>query len=210
LLAVLVLVVAVRDVPGREDPGTALEPAAALRRLVPFLGITTLAAVGASVDLFTLARAAELGVPPSRLPLLWALLHVARASLARPLGALSDRLGRLRVIGCGLMAHIAVMLGFAAASDAVWLWPLFALHGLHAAFTEGAERGYVAALTGAGKRGRVFGVYHAVQGLAAFTGPLLLGAVWDAHGARWAFLGAAVATLLALLWLLAWARRAPS
>ena len=91
------------------------------------------------------------------------------------------------------------MVGFAFAEESFWMWPLFAVHGLHGAFTEGAERGYVADLTGSGKRGRSFGIYHAVQGVAACAGPLLIGTVWDGAGARAAFLCAGGATVLALL-----------
>lgn len=201
LAAVAVLVFAVREA-GRTPPeasGRAPEPPQAVRRLLPFLVVVVLATASASVDLFLLVRASELGVPPMQLPLLWALLHVVRSALAHPLGALSDRAGRRAVIGWGLFVHGLVMVAFALVAHAAWLWPLFALHGLHAAFTEGAERGYVADLTGAGRRGTVFGVYHMVQGLAAFVGPLLLGALWDVEGAGGALGAAAVAAGLALL-----------
>lgn len=202
LLAVAVLVVGVREVPRPAlAAARAADPPGAARRLLPFLVMVVLATIGTSVDLFLLARASELGVSPAQLPLLWMVLHAVRSALARPVGARSDRLGRRGVIGCGLVAHIVVMLGFAWADTAVWLWPLFALHGLHAACTEGAERGYVADLTGAPKRGTVFGVYHAVQGLGALAGPLLLGWVYDGWGGSVAFLvagGAAVAALAVL------------
>jgi MFS family permease len=170
-----------------------------LRRLLPFLLVVVFAAVGAAVDLFVLARAADLGVPVVALPLLWAVLHVVRAALSQPLGALSDRLGQRAVIGCGLVVHALVMLGFAEAQSQSWMWPLFAVHGLHAAFTEGAERGYVAALSGAKRRGSVFGVYHAVQGLSAFAGPVLLGVLWDEGGPGLAFTTAAGVSVVALV-----------
>ncbi|MEO6598017.1 MAG: MFS transporter [Planctomycetota bacterium] len=201
LFAVLTLVFGVRESAAENGAvvATVSKPEHVVRRLAPFLAVVVLAAVGSAVDLFALARASELGVPIAGLPLLWAVLHVARAGLSRPLGTLSDRLGRVPVIAYGLSVHIVVMLGFATVEHSGWLWPLFAVHGLHAAFTEGAERGYVADLTGAGKRGRVFGVYHAAQGVALFAGPLLLGLVWDRHGAGAAFAVAAGASLLALL-----------
>jgi MFS family permease len=198
LFSVLVLVLFVRESKHADavaDEGTQAAP---LRTVLPFLGVVALAAAGSAVDLFLLARAQELGVPVASLPLLWAVLHVARAGLSQPLGALSDRLGRRRVIACGLLAHTFVMVGFACVEQSFWMWPLFAVHGLHAAFTEGAERGYVADLTGSGKRGRSFGIYHAVQGAAAFAGPVLIGTVWDQAGARPALSCAVGATVLAL------------
>ncbi|MBM4063744.1 MAG: MFS transporter, partial [Planctomycetes bacterium] len=202
LVAVLVLVFGVREVQRTEagvGAARAADPAGALRRLGPFLLVVAFGSLSASVDLFLLVRASELGVPPALLPLLWAVLHAVRAGLAHPLGALSDRVGRRAVIGIGLGVHALVLLGFAATEESVWLWPLFAAHGLHAAFTEGAERGYVADLTGAHKRGAVFGVYHAVQGIAGLAGPLAIGALWDAHGAGPALGAAAAASALALV-----------
>lgn len=199
LVAVVVLVVGVRD-KSRETAGPRpADPPQALRRLAPFLVVVAVGTVASSVDLFLLARAAALGMAPALLPLLWAVLHLVRASLAQPLGALSDRLGRRLVIGAGLAAHAVVLLAFAVVEDPVWMWPLFAVHGLHAAFTEGAERGLVADLTGAQKRGTVFGVYYMVQGLAALLGPLLLGLLWEEFGAERAFQAAAAFAGLSLV-----------
>jgi MFS family permease len=204
-IAMLLLWAAVREVPHAKANPVA-HPAHAegtrMRPLLPFLAVVIFGAFGTGIDLFLIARAIDLGVPRMQLPLLCAVLHVVRASLSAPFGSWSDRLGRRKVIAFGLASHSLVMVGFGYATEAVWLWPLFALHGLHAAFTEGAERGYVADLTGAGRRGTVFGVYHAVQGLAAFSAPLCLGAVWDARGPVWAFgVGAASQALaLVLLW----------
>jgi len=198
LLSVFVLVTWVRETPHEPALAAGALPPAPVGTLLPFFAVVALTAVGGAVDLFLLARANELGMPAASLPLLWAVLHVARAGLSQPLGALSDRLGRRRVIGCGLTAHAFVMVAFAMVEQSWWLWPLFAAHGLHAAFTEGAERGFVADLTGAGNRGRSFGWYNAVQGVAAGMGPLLIGTVWDGVGARAAFLCAAGATVLAL------------
>jgi MFS family permease len=208
IAAVLLLLVGVRELPRAQASACEPDDGHRFARLLPFLTVVACAGVGGAVDLFALARASELGVPTTVLPLLWAVLHAVRAVLARPLGALSDRLGRRRVIGAGLFLHTFVMLGFAAADNAAWSWPLFAAHGLHAAFSEGAERAYVAGLLGAGRRGRAFGVYHAVQGASAFAGPLLLGAVWDESGSRPAFVVAASASLLAVLLLATVARPA--
>jgi MFS family permease len=199
LLSVFVLVRWVRETPHEPAVAAVAAPVAAVRTLLPFLGVVVLSAAGSAVDLFLIARASELGVPAPSLPLLWAVLHVARAGLSHPLGMLSDRLGRRGVIGCGLVSNTLVMAAFAMVEQSFWIWPLFAVHGLHAAFTEGAERGYVADLTGEGRRGRSFGIYNAVQGVAAFCGSLLIGTVWDQGGSRPAFLCAAGATVMALL-----------
>jgi MFS family permease len=86
------------------------------------------------------------------------------------------------------------------------MWLLFALHGLHAAFADGAERGYVADLAGKDRRGSAYGVYHAAQGIAAFVAPITVGWTWDRHGAPMAMLLASVTSLLALAALFAFVR----
>ena len=122
------------------------------------------------------------------------------------MGALSDRLGRRRVIAFGLTAQTLVLGAFAIADDLAWMWLLFALHGLHAAFADGAERGYVADLAGKNRRGSAYGVYHAAQGIAAFLAPIAVGWTWDRQGADVAFLLASATSLLALTALFAFVR----
>ncbi|MGE3171952.1 MAG: MFS transporter [Planctomycetota bacterium] len=203
VLGVLVIALAVRDAPAPPFRDRAPVPRGRLRPLRPFLVVVALSAFGAGTDLFVLARAGELGTAPALLPILWAVLHAVRSLLAAPLGGWSDRLGRRRVIAVGLVAHAAVLGLFGAADGALAVWLLMPLLGLHAAFTEGAERGLVADLTGGHRQGTAFGVYHAVQGLAGFAAPLALGALWDRAGAGVAFGVAAATSALAAAVLLA-------
>lgn len=198
LLGVVAIAVFVRETP--RDPMAARNGNGGdARRLLPFLVVVALAAFGAGIDLFLLARASELGASAEQLPLLWALLHLVRSGLAAKMGALSDRLGRRRVIAWGLAAQTLVLGGFAVADSLSWMWLLFAAHGLHAAFADGAERGYVADLAGKDRRGSAYGVYHAVQGLAAFVAPIAVGWTWDESSASHAMLLASATSLLAIV-----------
>jgi MFS family permease len=206
VLGVLVLVLFVSETARPPAPAveTAGEPRGNPAALLPFLAVVFCAAFGAATDLFLIQRALDLGFAAIHAPLLWAVLHIVRSALAAPLGALSDRLGRRRVIaaGCAVQAVVLVLFGLVREPWAWAVWPLFALHGLHAAFTEGAERGFVADLTGAGRRGAVFGVFYAAQGLFALAGAVALGALWDEFGATAALLFAGGASLGAMVLLL--------
>lgn len=198
LLGVVAIAVFVKETP--RDPMAARNGNGGdARRLLPLLVVVALAAFGAGIDLFLLARASELGASAAQLPLLWALLHLVRSGLAAKMGALSDRLGRRRVIAWGLAAQTLVLGGFAVADSLSWMWLLFAAHGLHAAFADGAERGYVADLAGKDRRGSAYGVYHAVQGLAAFVAPIAVGWTWDESSASHAMLLASATSLLAIV-----------
>jgi MFS family permease len=181
---------------------------AGLRRFLVVVFVFTL---GNSTDAFLLLRAHDLGVMTAHLPLLWVVLHLVKSATSVPGGALSDRVGRRRVIIAGWGLYAAVYLGFAAAGTAAEAWGLFALYGLFFGLTEGTEKALVADLVGPSDRGVGFGLYHLTVGLAAFPASVVFGVVWYAYGPRVAFaIGAALAAAAALLlagWLRAPQRR---
>lgn len=218
-IALAVLIVAVREV-ARAPAATPRARGArwafgiprtlALRRYLVVVAIFTL---GNSSDLFLVMRASDLGVPLALLPILWATLHVARATLSIPLGALSDRLGRKPVLAIGLGVYALVYAGFALASEPWHAWALFAVYGVHDAFTEGAERALVADLAPANERGRAFGAFHLVCALAALPASLGFGVLWDAFGPGTAFAtgaGLAVVAAAMLVVLVPGGRAAPT
>ncbi len=216
-LAVVVLAACVREgsrpqaasrPPAPSSP--APNPAATSPLLRRYLAVVALATLGTFPELLLIQRALDVGVAANHVLLLWAALHITRSALALPLGAASDRLGRRGVLALGHIVAALVLLGFAAAREAWQVWLLFAAHGLHAALTEGAERAMVADLAGAATRGRAFGAFYVVSGLAALGGGTLLGTLYQGAGAGMALSsGAALsAVAAAALWVVA--RPAPT
>jgi MFS family permease len=203
-LAVLALVVGVREVPRPLDvPPAALEaapPRAPLEPgLVRYLGVLALFTLGNSSDAFLLLRAQEAGVALAAIPALWALHHLVKAAASTWGGALSDRVGRRRVILAGWSVYALAYAGFAAAASPLAVAGLFAFYGLFHVLTEGAERALVADLAGERARGRAFGLFHAVTGAALLPASLLTGLLWQRFGARIALgTGAGLALLAAL------------
>ncbi len=201
LLAVVVLLLAVREstsavVPSH--PGASREPMG--RSFVAYLGIVGCFTLGNSTDAFLLLRASEAGVGTAWLPLLWAVLHVVKTSVSTPGGALSDRVGRKRLIVAGWVVYAAVYLGFGYASTPWQVWALMMAYGVYYGLTEGVEKALVADLVPAGSRGRAFGLYNLVLGLVALPASVLLGALWDWRGPVVAFgFGSVMALLAALL-----------
>jgi MFS family permease len=204
-LAVATLVRGVREearpaaaaaTPGRADAGTVsrpLEPG-----LVRYLGVLALFTLGNSSDAFLLLRAQEAGVALALVPVLWALHHLVKAGASTWGGALSDRVGRRRVILAGWGVYALAYAGFAVAAGPLAIVGLFALYGLFHAFTEGTERALVADLAGEATRGRAFGLFHAVTGAALLPASLLTGFLWQRFGAPVALgTGAALAALAA-------------
>ncbi|MBI5488489.1 MAG: MFS transporter [Deltaproteobacteria bacterium] len=212
VLAFLVLAVAVHErprgegagvAPAKSSPAPAAGPQPSLladRRFAGYMLAVLLFTLGNSADAFLVLRALELGIPVAFGPVLWVVLHVARSAWAVPGGILADRHGRLRLIVAGWMVYAAAYAGFAAATEAWMMWPLFVLYGLHAGLTEGAERALVAELVGPEARGRAFGVFHLSVGIGALPASLLTGFLWKAAGPGPAFgIGAGFAALGALV-----------
>jgi MFS family permease len=202
-LAVITLVVAVREVPPGESPippGTepSLAPPSRLgRRFFAYLATLLLFTLGNSTDAFLLLRATELGIGAALLPVLWAMLHLVKTVSSTPGGVVSDRLGRKPVIVAGWMVYAVVYLLFGHASDAWHVWVLFAIYGVYFGLTEGVERALVVDLVPAARRGAAFGWYNLAIGLGALPASVIFGAIYDRYGAVTAFTVGAAAALAA-------------
>jgi len=191
------LLLPVPDAPAREetagpDPGVA--PGQLGQRFTRYLTVLFLFSLGNSTDAFLLLRLSDVGVGAAWIPVAWAALHVVKALVSPVGGHLSDRMSRRTLIAAGWLVYAAVYGGFALASSAATLVPLFLAYGVYYGLTEGVEKAVVADLAPSGHRGAAFGAYHAVLGIGALAASLVFAAVWKAAGAPAAFaLGAALA-----------------
>jgi MFS family permease len=201
LASVLVLVLGVHDVPAHAAAPVPVSPAVpdggagvptpGLARLLTVIALFTL---GNSSDAFLLLRAQEAGVALPFIPLLWTAHHVVKSATSTAGGALSDRIGRRATIAFGWGVYALAYAGLALATRAWQVWVLFAVYGLHHALTEGPERAMVAEISPGGRRGRAFGLYHAVTGVLLLPASLLTGALWqNASPAAALLTGAALA-----------------
>lgn len=193
------------DVNGPPVAASALPGAAPLgAQFWRLLGVLTLFTLSLSSDAFLLLRTSQLGVPATMVPIIWAAMHVVKASSSVAFGWLSDRLGRRPLILGGWGVHAAVYVGFALASEPWQAWALFLAYGLFYGMTEGTEKALVADLAPASRRGAAFGWFNAAVGIAALPASLIFGIVWDAFSAEIAFLmGAGIALLASVLFVFA-------
>jgi len=212
VLAVLFVIFAVgtaRDPSTRPEAGSAQSgPAAAPKlSLKPFSGrfklfllVLIIFTLGNSSDAFLLLRARELGVPVSQLPLVWILFHAVKSFSSGPGGALSDRVGRTKMIVSGWAIYALVYLGFSQAQTAAHAWVLFSLYGVFFGLTEGVEKAFVADLVPAELRGTAFGIYNFTIGIVALPASLLCGWLWQSYSSTVALgTGAALAGVAAIL-----------
>jgi MFS family permease len=211
-LAVLVAVIALRQVPWEPPSRAAAAPAppsgpavATRPRVVPLIFLFA----GLRVpEALLLLRLQDLGVAAAMIPLWWAALHVVRTAASYPGGWLSDHLGATRTMAVGWVLHAAVAGGLAAAATP-WVGGLWLLGlGLASACTESPERALVATWGGQAARGRRFGLYHAGTGVFALPGGLAFGAIYQWIGGSFALGLSAALVLLLGLWGAVLGRRA--
>lgn len=175
-----------------------------------FLVLVALFTLSNSTDFFLLLRAQNAGVSLATIPLLWAALHASKVLSSIYGGALSDRLGRRRLIVSGWLLYAAVYAGFAFVTSAVSVWALFLIYGIYFGLAEGAEKALVADLVRPEQRGTAFGLYNLAFGITVLPASLLMGALWYWRGPATAFLvSAALGTTAAVLMLLLVQQRVP-
>jgi len=198
------------DAPAAIGPAPTLKFRALDPRLKGLVIAAGLLALSNLPEAFLVLWAAERGVELAWIPLLWALASAVKMAVVLPAGQLSDRLGRLPVLVAGWAARVTVLLvlAFTGAAGAA-AWVLFIAYAAVLAVNEAPERSLVGDAAPTGLRGTAFGVYHFVSGVLALPGAVLLGWVWQAHGASWAFLLAAILTAVAAVTMLVIGARLP-
>jgi len=119
-----------------------------------------------------------------------ALFYVARnvlyAGASYPIGALSDRLGRLGILVLGYVVGALTAAGFVAAFALSWRHPvyllgLFCLAGIYIAAEDALEGAMTADLVPAVEsRGIAYGVLGTVNGIGDLAASVIVGALWTA------------------------------
>ena len=184
VLAVVVLAFGAHDVPitGERRPPPSLSLRGFDARFLGFLAIVILFTLGNSSDAFLILRAQERGMNVLGVMGMLVTFNLVYALISGPAGALSDRVGRRRLIVGGWLTYGLIYLGFALAGAAWQVWVLYALYGLYYGLAEGAAKALVADLVRPEQRGTAYGVYNAAIGLAAFPASLVAGLLWQGVG----------------------------
>lgn len=173
------------------------------RELNQFFAVLALFTLGSSTDAFLILKLTDAAGSARYIPLIWAALHVVKASTSMLGGSWSDTWGRRTIIGAGWLVYAAVYFGFAFAESLGWLLAWFLVYGLYFGLTEGTEKALVADLAPPASRGFAFGVYNAVLGIGGLIASVLFGVLWNAFGDAVAFgSGAALAFVSTALLLL--------
>lgn len=210
----LVLLKKVREAPRRlsaVDSPAAERPGSLPRAFWHVLAVWVVFSLGNSSDVFLILRSEDLGLDATLVVLAFALYNVVYSLLSWPLGSLSDRVSRPLVLGGGLAVFAGVYAGFATASGAWAVWPLFTVYGVYIAATEGVARAWIADHAPREAAGTAYGIFAAATGGSLLLASVAAGLLWTHVSPSAPFVLGAVSACLALLLLVGgrlvgWAR----
>jgi MFS family permease len=172
-----------------------------------YLVVVALFTLGNSSNMFLLLRVRELGLPEAQVPLAWAAVSFIAMLFSTPLSALSDRVGRTRLLVVGWLAYGLFYLGLGLLTPGTpWLlFGLFACYGIFMAATEGVEKALVADIAPQELLGTAYGWFNLTAGLLLLPASLIFGELYQRAGAPTAFAFSAACALTAAFLLPRWA-----
>ena len=203
LLAVALLGFGVRERETNVRPARFPLHAGELRQLgAPFwtiAGISAVFTLARFSEAFLILRAEAAGLPIALAPAVLVVMNIVYAAVAYPVGALSDRIGRTRLLGLGFAVLIVADLVLGLGSR---LWAIglgVGLWGLHMGLTQGLLATLVADAAPEARRGTAYGLFNLLGGIAMLLASALAGFLWDRVGPQATFLSGAVFAFAALL-----------
>jgi len=167
-----------------------------------YLFVAFLFTLGNSSNAFLLLRAKSVGFDDNNVILLYLIFNLTASILSIPLGRLSDRVGRKKLLVAGYFVFSAVYLGFAFASSQFTIVIVFVLYGFYSAMITGVERAFIAEISPVDLKGSMLGLHSTIVGIALLPSSVIAGFLWVRFGASSPFLFGSVMSLLAAFILL--------
>jgi MFS family permease len=165
-----------------------------------FLIIVFLFTLGNSTDALLMVKANEVGVKVAFIPLVYMITSVVAVLLAIPVGSLSDRVGKEKILIAGYLIYAIVYYGFGVTSHVWAIVGLFAMYGFYSAATDGIQKAFISDITDKNRQGTGLGIYNALLGITLLPASLIAGVLYDKVNSRVPFyFGAATALLSAVM-----------
>jgi MFS family permease len=164
-----------------------------------YLAILAVFTLGNFSDFFVILRAQNLEVPLVQVVAMLVLFNVIYALTALPMGILSDKVGRKRLIIIGWSVYTVIYLGFAFAANIWQTWLLFAGYGIYYGAFAGVSKAFVADLVPAERRGTAYGLYNGVTSLFLLPASLIAGWLWSVFTPETPFYLGAALSFMAML-----------
>lgn len=168
-----------------------------------FLIIMFIFTLGNSTDALLLVKANEVGVKVAFIPLVYLVTSIVSVLLAIPIGVLSDKIGKEKILIFGFLIYAIVYFGFGVTGSISVIVALFALYGLYSAATDGIQKAFISDIIDENKKGTGLGIYNAMIGITLLPASLIAGILYDKVNSSIPFyFGTLTAIVSALLMLL--------
>jgi MFS family permease len=172
------------------------------KRFYFFLAIIFIFTLGNSTDALLLVKANEVGVKVAFIPLVYLITSVISVLLAIPLGTLSDRIGKEKLLVVGFLIYAVVYFGFGITGSIRTIIALFALYGFYSASTDGIQKALVSDIIDEHRKGTGLGIYNGLLGITLLPASLIAGLLYDKVNSHIPFyFGAVTAIISAILML---------
>jgi MFS family permease len=167
-----------------------------------FMGIVFIFTLGNSTDALLMVKANEAGVKVALIPLVYLITNAVSVLASIPIGTLSDKIGKERILVVGFFIYAVVYYGFGVSTSIGAMVSLFALYGLYSAATDGIQKAFISDMIDKNKKGTGLGIYNALIGITVLPASLIAGLLYDKVNSSVPFyFGAGTAALSSLLML---------
>lgn len=204
-LAVLLVVVGVQEPDGVKRTATRGWPIRRdeLKRLSPAFWMVV--AIGLAFTLarfsqaFLVLKAQAEGLGLALIPLVFVWMNLIYALMATPAGILSDKMGRMKLLLCGLVALVVADLTLAFIPGLGGVFAGVGLWGLYLGLSQGLLSALVADTAPEDLRGTAFGLFNLVTAGGLLIASVLAGWLWQTFGPTATFLAGVAFSAFAIL-----------
>jgi len=170
------------------------------KRYFFFLAIIFVFTLGNFSDALLLVKTTETGINRVYIPFIYMIFNLVSVLLAIPIGKLSDKIGREKLIISGFLIFALTFFMFGKFNSIPIFVCLFAMYGLYSALVDGSQKAMISDIISKELRGTGYGIYHAVLGITLLPASLIAGLLYDKVSSSAPFyFGSAMALLATVL-----------
>lgn len=139
--------------------------------------------LGNSSNQFLLLRSTNLGYTLSYVTLMYLIFNLVPALFSLPFGAISDKLGRKKILILGYFIYGIVYLafGFITPQTKWLLWFFWIIYGIYYAMTEGVEKAYISDLAPRDFTATAIGFHQMIVGLTLLPASIIAGIMYSIY-----------------------------